>query len=82
MGKEKLKKLIVSDPISGEPLHISELACEESGVTIRAKFEIPRYARLDAEQERFRYAAIVQPAPASNSGNCISRLLGPPVLRL
>ena len=53
MGKEKLKRPLWKDPVSGEDLHISELACDESGVTIRGKFEIPRYSKLDAEQERF-----------------------------
>jgi hypothetical protein len=53
MGKEKLKKLPVRDPFSGEPLVVSELTCEESGVTIRGRFEVPRYAALDAEQAQF-----------------------------
>ena len=34
-------------------MFISELASDESGVAIRGRFAIPRYARLDAEQERF-----------------------------
>lgn len=53
MGEKKLKKLISEDPVSGGELHISELAGEESGITIRGKFEIPRYARLNEEQEQF-----------------------------
>jgi len=32
---------------------ISELYCEESGVSIRGKFDIPRLCRLDEEQSNF-----------------------------
>jgi hypothetical protein len=53
MGKEKLKKVPYRDPISGEALHISELSCEESGISIRGRFEIPRYAALDEDQATF-----------------------------
>ncbi len=53
MSKEKLNKLLVRDPVGGGELYVSELAGEESGITIRGRFAIPRYARLDAEQERF-----------------------------
>lgn len=53
MGEKKLKKLISEDPVSGGELYVSELAGEESGITIRGKFEIPRYARLNEEQEQF-----------------------------
>jgi hypothetical protein len=41
------------DPVSGGDLYVSELTCEESGVTIRGRFEVPRWARLDAEQAAF-----------------------------
>lgn len=53
MGKENLNPLLHRDPVSGGDLYVSELASEESGVTIRGRFEIPRYAKLDAEQARF-----------------------------
>ena len=53
MARENLHRIPFRDPVSGGELHISELACEESGVTIRGKFEIPRYATLDAEQTKF-----------------------------
>lgn len=49
----KLYEMPHKDPISGAPLYISELSCEESGVRIRGKFEIPRFARLDIEMTRF-----------------------------
>ncbi len=32
---------------------MSELASDESGITLRGRFELPRYARLDEEQTRF-----------------------------
>ena len=53
MGKEKLNPLLVKDPVSGGDLIVTELANEESGITIRGHFEIPRYAKLDAEQAHF-----------------------------
>src|SRR4051794_33074547 len=53
MSKEKLKKLLTRDPVNGGDLYVSELASDESGIAIRGKFEIPRYARLDDEQSRF-----------------------------
>jgi len=53
MSKEKYHRLPAKDPVSGGELYISELANDESGITIRGKFEVPRYARLDAEQLRF-----------------------------
>lgn len=53
MGSNKLHTVPSKDPVSGKPLYISELACEESGVTIRGRFEIPRYCRLDEDQAKF-----------------------------
>lgn len=53
MGKEKLRKPIWTDPISGEEMYISELSCDESGISIRGRFEASRYSKLDAEQEKF-----------------------------
>lgn len=41
------------DPVAGGALIISELTAPETGVTIRGTFEVPRYARLDAEQALF-----------------------------
>lgn len=41
------------DPISGKPLHVSELTNEDGSITIRGQFDIPPYARLDEEQARF-----------------------------
>src|SRR5438132_797366 len=53
MGQKSLHKIPDSDPVSGGPLYIIELTGEESGIQIRGKFEIPRYARLDKEQSEF-----------------------------
>lgn len=53
MGTRNLNMLPSQDPISGGELYVSELTCDESGVSIRGRFEIPRYARLDAEQGKF-----------------------------
>lgn len=53
MSKDKFHPIPARDPVTGGELYISELAGEESGITIRGRFEVPRYARLDAEQQRF-----------------------------
>jgi len=53
MSKEKLNKLLCKDPVGGGDLYVSELTAEDTGVTIRGRFALPRYAKLDAEQERF-----------------------------
>jgi hypothetical protein len=53
MSADAYYKVPPRDPVTGGPLYISELAGEESGITIRGRFEIPRYSRLDHEQHRF-----------------------------
>jgi hypothetical protein len=53
MSKEKLRKLLTRDPVGGGDLYVSELTSDESGISIRGRFEIPRYARIDPEQSRF-----------------------------
>lgn len=53
MTNEKLHRPPSRDPVSGGELYISELRNDESGVTIRGKFEMPRYSRLDPEQSKF-----------------------------
>lgn len=53
MSRETLHPLPFRDPFSGNELIVSELLCPESGISLRGRFEIPRYARLDAEQTRF-----------------------------
>lgn len=40
-------------PVSGGELYVSELTCEETGVTIRGKFRIPRNAALDEDKQEF-----------------------------
>ncbi len=53
MGKEKLHKIPDRDPVGGGELYVSELANDDSGIVIRGRFEIPRYARLDSDQQLF-----------------------------
>jgi hypothetical protein len=53
MGKEKLHPIPSRDPVSGGELYISELSSDDSGVSIRGRFQIPKYARLDKEQAKF-----------------------------
>ena len=53
MRDTKLHPLPSRDPISGESLHVTELHSIESGITIRGRFELPRYSFLDAEQAHF-----------------------------
>lgn len=53
MSKPKLHDIPSKDPVTGGDLYISELTAEDSGVTIRGKFAIPRYAQLDKDQAKF-----------------------------
>lgn len=53
MGKDDLFDPPRTCPITGEPLVITELASEESGVTIRGRFRLPMTAKLDEEQKHF-----------------------------
>lgn len=53
MTSPRLHRIPAKDPVSGGELYVSELANDESGVTLRGRFEVPRYARLDDEQTRF-----------------------------
>jgi hypothetical protein len=53
MAKEKLHKLPARDPVTGGELYITEVANDESGISIRGRFEIPMYARLDHDQQKF-----------------------------
>jgi hypothetical protein len=53
MSEKKYHRMPARDPVTGGELYVSELTSEESGITIRGKFEVPRYATLDVEQQRF-----------------------------
>lgn len=53
MTPHRLHRIPPKDPVSGGELYVSELANDESNVTLRGRFELPRYARLDDEQTRF-----------------------------
>jgi hypothetical protein len=53
MSKPKYHDIPSQDPVTGGELYISELTAEESGVTIRGKFAIPRYSKLDPDQTKF-----------------------------
>ncbi len=53
MERNRLHRIPHKDPVSGGELYISELTSEETGITIRGNFEIPRYAKLDNDQMEF-----------------------------
>ncbi len=53
MESAKAHPLPAGDPFSGGPLVVTELQNVESGITIRGRFEIPRFARLSPDQTRF-----------------------------
>lgn len=53
MEREDAHPLPACDPIVGGPLVITELTGVESGVTIRGRFTVPRFARLNPEQARY-----------------------------
>ncbi len=51
--EKNLHLMPARDPVSGGELYVSELASDESGITIRGRFAVSRFARLDAEQTHF-----------------------------
>lgn len=53
MSKTKARTIPTKDPVSGGDFYVSELKCDDSGVTLRGRFDIPRFATLDAEQTLF-----------------------------
>lgn len=53
MSHESMHRLPAFDPISGGPLYVSEVTTGPDGVSIRGKFEIPRFARLTEDQSHF-----------------------------
>ncbi len=52
MSKSKLHRIPSHEPITGGELYISELASDE-GITLRGRFEIPKYAKLTDDQLQF-----------------------------
>ena len=53
MSRDSLHPLPFRDPISGAELIVTEVFCPESGISLRGKFEVPKYAHLDSEQMKF-----------------------------
>ena len=53
MERARAHPLPAKDPISGGPLVITEVEAVESGVTIRGRFEVPRFASLSPDQSRY-----------------------------
>jgi hypothetical protein len=53
MDGEKIFALPARDPVSGGALVITELEGPETGITIRGRFEMPRFAQLNGEQARY-----------------------------
>lgn len=53
MSHDKLHDIPARDPVSGKEFIVTELFCEESGVTVRGRFAVPRYAKLDPDQAKF-----------------------------
>ncbi|HRJ27513.1 MAG TPA: DUF2089 domain-containing protein [Fimbriimonadaceae bacterium] len=53
MSEEKYLRIPSKDPVDGADLFVSELTGEHSGISIRGRFAIPRYAKLDDEQAHF-----------------------------
>lgn len=50
---KNLHPMPARDPVSGGELYVSELASDDSGITIRGRFAVSKFARLDAEQTHF-----------------------------
>ncbi len=53
MPNDELPDIPTECPVSGKPLHVTELTCEESGVVIRGKFRLPDGAEMPDEQRKF-----------------------------
>ena len=53
MPNDELPDIPTECPVSGKPLHVTELTCEESGVVIRGKFRLPEGAEMPDEQRKF-----------------------------
>lgn len=53
MSDAHLHPLPHRDPVSGGDLYVTELRCEESGIAIQGRFEVPIYAKLEPEMRRY-----------------------------
>ncbi|MBL8059912.1 MAG: DUF2089 domain-containing protein [Chthonomonas sp.] len=53
MKSNPMHRLPAYDPISGQPLIVTELTSEESGISLRGRFAVPRFAKLTDEQSHF-----------------------------
>lgn len=53
MSDKGFHKIPAVDPVGGGTLYVSELTGTQSGVTIRGRFELSRFAALDDEQTHF-----------------------------
>jgi hypothetical protein len=53
MDGAKVYPLPARDPVTGGALVITELQGPESGVTLRGRFEMPRFAQLSPDQARY-----------------------------
>lgn len=53
MERADAHPLPARDPVTGGDLVITELEGPESGITIRGRFEMPRFARLSPDQARY-----------------------------
>ena len=53
MAKDELHDPPRVCPITGEPMIITELSSEKSGVSIRGRFKLPMTAKLDEDQQHF-----------------------------
>lgn len=53
MSNEDFHEIPAQCPVSGGELYVSELTCEESGVVIRGKFELPQSASLGEDEREF-----------------------------
>ncbi len=48
-----MHRLPAFDPITGHPLYVSEVRSDESGIAMKGRFAIPRFARLTEDQSKF-----------------------------
>jgi hypothetical protein len=53
MAKEELHTIPSRDPITGQHLVVTELSSEDGSVTIKGRFRLPDFARLERNHQEF-----------------------------
>jgi len=52
-GGDYMPKMLPKCPVCGKPMKVTQLKCDEDGVTVNGYFEAPPFAFLDEEDTKF-----------------------------